>query len=61
MGSIRQRKGRYQVQVRRKGYPTRTKSFLTLKDAQRWERTQELEIDTLPPGHPRFADNTSRT
>ena len=52
MGSIRQRKGRYQVQVRRKGYPTRTKSFLTLKDAQRWERTQELEIDTLPPGHP---------
>jgi len=52
MGSIRQRKGRYQVQVRRKGYPTRTKSFLTLRDAQRWERTQELEIDTLPPGHP---------
>ena len=52
MGSIRQRKGRYQVQVRRKGYPTRTKSFLTLKDAQRWERSQELEIDTLPPGHP---------
>lgn len=52
MGSIRQRKGRYQVQVRRKGYPTRTKSFLTLKDAQRWEGTQELEIDTLPPGHP---------
>jgi len=52
MGSIRQRKGRYQVQVRRKGYPTRTNSFLTLRDAQRWERTQELEIDTLPPGHP---------
>ena len=52
MGSIRQRKGRYQVQVRRKGHPTRTKSFLTLKDAQRWERSQELQIDTLPSAHP---------
>ena len=52
MGSIRQRKGRYQVQVRRKGHKTRTKSFLTLKDAQRWERSQEQEIDTLPPGQP---------
>ena len=57
MGSIRQRKGRYQVQVRRKGYPTRTKSFLTLKDAQRWERTQEQEIDTLPAGQPPLCGN----
>ena len=57
MGSIRQRKGRYQVQVRRKGYPTRTKSFLTLKDAQRWERTQEQEIDTLPSGQPPLCGN----
>ena len=54
MGSIRQRKRRYQVQVRRKGFPTRTKSFLSLKDAQRWERSQELEIDTLPPGQPQL-------
>jgi len=57
MGSIRQRKGRYQVQVRRKGYPTRTKSFLTLKDAQRWERSQELQIDTLPSGQPPLCGN----
>ena len=57
MGSIRQRKGRYQVQVRRKGYRTRTKSFLTLRDAQRWERTQEQEIDTLPSGQPQLCGN----
>ena len=57
MGSIRQRKWRYQVLVRRKGYPTRTKSFLNLKDAQRWERTQEQEIDTLPPGYPPLCGN----
>ena len=49
MASIRQRDGRYQVQIRRKGFPTRTKSFTKLKDAERWGRAQEPSIDNLEP------------
>ncbi|WP_434055039.1 MAG: site-specific integrase [Roseibium sp.] len=45
MASIRKRSGKYHVQVRRQGFPTRTKSFLQHKDAKEWARQRELEAD----------------
>ena len=36
----------YQVIVRRKGYPTRTRTFETRKDAERWAREIESQIDS---------------
>ncbi|MBG6157243.1 hypothetical protein IWQ52_003893 [Labrenzia sp. EL_159] len=45
MASIRKRSGKYHVQVRRQGFPTRTKSFLQHKDAKEWARERELEAD----------------
>lgn len=38
MASIRFRNGRFQVQVRIKGQPSKTKSFTRRKDAERWAR-----------------------
>ncbi len=45
MPTIRKRGDRYHVQVRRKGYPTQTKSFLELADAKKWARLKETEAD----------------
>lgn len=45
MASIRKRSGKYQVQVRRQGFPTQSKSFLQLRDAKEWARQKELEAD----------------
>ncbi len=45
MASIRKRSGKYHVQVRRQGFPTRTKSFLQHKDTKEWARQRELEAD----------------
>ena len=46
MGSIRLRpNGRYQVQVRRKGQRTLTKTFPTKVQARAWEREQEVQMD----------------
>lgn len=46
MATIR-KKGDYQwhVQVRKKGYPTQTKTFTTRSDAERWGRETEVEIE----------------
>ena len=56
MASITKRKGRYQVQVRRVGHPSRAKSFHYLADAKKWaiqiERDFELE--------PQFASAVSK-
>ena len=42
--------GRWQVQVRRRGYRSRTQSFLNKTDAQRWARHIETELNrTLIP------------
>lgn len=50
MASLRLRNGKWQVQVRRVGYQSRTQSFLTKSDAQRWARHVEIEFDrTLIP------------
>ncbi|MGY3694007.1 integrase [Bradyrhizobium sp. USDA 3240] len=50
MATLRFRNGKWQVQVRRRGYQSRTQSFLNKTDAQRWARHIESELDrTLIP------------
>ena len=45
MGSIRVRQGRYQANVRRKGYATVTKTFTSREVAKRWIKTTEVAIE----------------
>ena len=45
MATIRRRKNKYQVQVRRKGSPQVSKTFICYKDALRWARETEIKID----------------
>jgi integrase len=53
VASIRKRGGRWHVQVRRKGRPSLTRSFLLKSDADAWARFQELDADrlALPTAH----------
>lgn len=45
MASIRNRQGKWQARVIRKGYAPITKSFLAKQDAERWARQIESDID----------------
>lgn len=45
MASIRNRGGKWQARVQRKGYEDVVKSFLKRSDAERWARSVELEMD----------------
>ncbi len=45
MASIRSRNGRYQVQVRRSGLGSRSRTFVFKKDAERWARKMEAQFD----------------
>jgi integrase len=45
MATIRKRNSRWQVQVRRTGYPPISKSFLSKSDAEKWAREKERAID----------------
>ncbi len=45
MATIRQRANRWQCIIKRKGYPTQTKSFELRKDAEKWGRLQERLLD----------------
>ena len=45
MASIRQRAGKWQARVRRKGYPDEVASFNTKTDAQTWARSIESAMD----------------
>lgn len=45
MASIRQRAGKWQAQVRRKGYPDEVGSFGTKAEAQKWARSIEAAMD----------------
>lgn len=45
MATIRQRLGKYQAIVKRKGYPTQSRTFGLRKDAERWARGVERELD----------------
>lgn len=50
MPSITKRKTGYQVRIRRRGYPTLTRTFDSLADARQWATAQEVKVDlgTLP-------------
>jgi integrase len=45
MASIRKHRDKFQVQVRRKGYPDISRSFHQLRDAKEWARQIEIEAD----------------
>ena len=45
MASIRKRKNKYQVQIRRNGFPDLSKSFEQLRDAKEWARHTEIKLD----------------
>ena len=45
MATIRQRAERWQCIVKRKGYPTQSKTFDLKKDAEKWGRLQERQLD----------------
>jgi integrase len=45
MASISRRRAGFQAQVRRKGFPTASRLFRTLKDAQIWARQIESALD----------------
>ena len=57
MATIRKRRDRWQVQVRRAGHPPVSNSFLSRKDAKAWARQTELEVDcTALPQDPRHLE-----
>lgn len=45
MASFRQRNNRWQVRVRRLGFPDQVKTFTLRQDAEKWARGVETEID----------------
>jgi len=45
MANIRRRQGRYQAQVRRKGYPQVTKTFTSKEAAKRWIKVVETDME----------------
>ncbi|MCY1213649.1 Tyrosine recombinase XerC [compost metagenome] len=45
MASISRRGDRWQVRVRRRGFPLEVKTFTTRQGAERWARSIEIEID----------------
>jgi integrase len=45
MASIRERAGKWQARIIRKGYPEEVKSFNSKQDAQKWARAIESAID----------------
>jgi integrase len=45
MASIRRRNGKWQVQVRRQGFPPLNRTFLNRRDAEGWARQQEGSLD----------------
>ena len=47
MATIRRRRDKWQVQIRRKGFSPQTKSFHQQRDAERWATLKEREFDSL--------------
>lgn len=45
MASIRNRKGKWQARIQRRGHPDLAKTFLTQQDALKWARSIEVELD----------------
>lgn len=58
MATIRKRGNRWEAQIRRKGYPAQSKSFIIKADAQEWARYIEQQADRRSlPYDPRKLDN----
>lgn len=45
MATFRKRRSRWQVQIRRKGFPSLARSFLLRADAEAWGRQQEVALE----------------
>lgn len=45
MATIRKHRGKHQVQIRRKGFPTISRSFTNFADAKEWARHMERQAD----------------
>ena len=45
MATIRRKNGKYQVQVRRKGHPTVSRTFVRRADAAAWARETESQLE----------------
>ena len=45
MASIRMRDGKYQVNIRSKGYPTVTRTFTSRRAAKSWSKTTEIQME----------------
>ena len=45
MASIRIRDGKYQVNIRRRGYPTVTRTFTSRRAAKSWSKTTEFQME----------------
>jgi len=54
MATIRRRNGKWQAQVRRKGFPEVSKTFSLKTDALEWARVQERQADKGELGKPRL-------
>jgi len=50
MANIRKRGSKWQVQIRRTGHPSRTKTFIRKEEAIAWGRSQEVHLDTAAAG-----------
>ncbi len=60
MATIRNRNGKWQAQVRRNGHAPRFKSFITKRDADKWARQVEAELDaTVIAFDPRILERTT--
>lgn len=51
MATLRKRNNKWHVQIRRVGTPSRSKSFLSKSDAQKWARQTESELDNATLSH----------
>lgn len=58
MATITNRDGRWQAKVRRRGYPTKSRTFMRRADAEGWARKIEREMDA---GAWRDTDEAERT
>ena len=60
MAAIRKRNDKWNVQIRRRGFPAISKSFALKGDAQSWARKAEAELDRgeIPQAATAFALNT---
>lgn len=55
MATFRKRNGKWQVQVRRQGFPVQSRSFVSKADAKEWARTIERQHDRQELGPDRKA------